>query len=63
MSSPTEPLDVIAENFLRVLRQVFRNEAWDEVAPFAQRAWRQVEEFDGRSWGEVADAMRAGWST
>jgi hypothetical protein len=53
---------MLADNFLRVLRQVFRGESWDDVAPLAQRAWRQVEEFDGRPWGDVAEAMRAGWA-
>ena len=47
--------------FERVLRQVYRGEAWGEVEPYAKRAWSGFEVEAGCPWREVRERLAKGW--
>ena len=47
--------------FERVLRQVYRGEAWQEVEPYAQRAWAGFTVEAERPWHEVRERFAKEW--
>lgn len=47
--------------FGRVLRQVYRGEAWREVEPYAERAWAGFTVEAERPWQEVRERFEKEW--
>ena len=47
--------------FLRVLREVFQGQRWEDIEPSAHRAWNQIEQITGMGWDEVHETVQRAW--
>jgi hypothetical protein len=63
MTLPDPPVSAETEMacFIKTLREVFEDEHWDEIRPWAAKAWMQCGLLDGKTWSEVETLVREAW--
>jgi hypothetical protein len=61
MSSATVDAGDELQTFIRLARQIFHDEGWDEVEHYVERAWHAFQAEEGVTWDEVQPLVRAEW--
>lgn len=49
------------QSFIRLAREIFHDEPWDQVHHYVERAWHACQFSDGGTWAEVQAIVRAEW--
>ena len=61
MSSAIAGAGAELENFIRLAREIFHDEPWDQVHHYIERAWNASQLAGGATWTEVQSMVRAEW--
>lgn len=61
MSSDTVDAGEELRHFIKLAREIFHDEAWDQVEPYVARAWRACPGVEEATWPEVRPLVRAEW--
>ena len=61
MSSAVLGPDEELQNFIRLAREIFHDEPWDQVHHYVERAWLASQLSGGATWAEVQHRVRAEW--
>jgi hypothetical protein len=49
------------QSFIKLAREIFHDEPWDQVQRYVERAWHACQLSDGAEWADVQPLVRAEW--
>ena len=61
MSSATMTAGDELLSFIKLAREIFHDEPWDQVQHYVERAWRAGPGSERATWAEIQALVRAGW--